>query len=224
MPKSTVKQSKAQVLQELEAPEELNLNGASVLTPEAFAQLQEGRDTSYRNADGGELLEAPVVAFGKPGRNSFFCLCDQAGYDLVAPFTTPPQTTRDATPYLLLNNTHRQLTPGQVSIRRVVLGFRETGECFIWSPAWYDAGEEPSNYHRSVARVIHHARQKWVRIEWDMGASQYAVYGWSEAQGESPAVVWPVEDFREILERSLEGRIITGPNHPQLARRGEVLS
>jgi hypothetical protein len=203
---------------------------SKLFTPELLRQMQEDPDIAVPESvdEGPEFI--PVE---RPG-NSYITIHPSEKYSLRWAFVYNPLQSKMADdPYLVLPHAQSFFDPDDLKIRWLMLCLRYEDELlkpFLWAPSWYEMGAEPtgradrarragqreeaSPFHKSVDRVVWHARQGWGRAKFMKREQVYRWRPWPVGMGEEPGIIWPDEDFFDILERTFEDRIIASEDHP----------
>ena len=93
---------------------------------------------------------------------------------------------------------------------------------FLWLADWYDAGEAPSDFHKSIARVMERGRKGWGQALFDQGSGMYTWRRWSErGMGQAPVPdMAGAEDDRHCGE-TFRDRIIAASDHELILCIGE---
>jgi hypothetical protein len=143
------------------------------------------------------------------------------------PLGRPPKGFRKNTgktdPYLVMRPVWAYFPSALIRIKRLVLCQTFEDEAlrtWLWLADWFEDGETPSEFHKSVDRAIARGRQTWIQALFIGGI--YQVRRWPESRlGQMPEPVWPDRDLFDILQETLQDRIIATPDHELIQAIGE---
>lgn len=201
-----------------------------IFTPELLRQMQTDPDIAVPES----VDEAPeYVPVERPGR-SYITIHPSEEFSLRWAFVyNPLQSKSQDSPYLVLPHAQSFFDPEDLKIRWLLLCLRFEDELlkpFLWAPSWYEAGAEPTDrkdrarragrreevspFHKSVDKVVRHAKRGWGQAVFRQRGGVYVWRAWPEELGEQPGIIWPDEDYFSILERSFEDHIVDGEDHP----------
>jgi hypothetical protein len=210
-----------------------NTGITGAFTPELLRQMQQDPDIATP-----ESLEdeEEFIPLSKPGQ-SYFTVHPSEEYSLRWAFAFDPlRSDRESDPYIVLPSAMPYFLPEDVKQRWLMLCLRFEDEVlkpFLWAPSWYEIGAEPvdrrdrtkragrrveaSAFHKSIDRVVMHARQGWGRLSFDKAAMVYRWRPWPESLGEQPGRLWPLRNFADILNQTFADRMVVDGSHPLVA-------
>jgi hypothetical protein len=196
--------------------------GASrVFTREDFLDMQNDQDLAPSLAGDDE---DGFIQIRSPGKG-YFTMHPEKEYELYGAVTYDQRKSDSKVdPYLVLRPMWGKFPPAVLRIKRFVLcmGYVDGMQrSFVWMADWYERGEAPSDFHKSIARVFVKARQGWGQALFDANARIYRWYHWSEGMGEEPVAVWPLKDFYTVLSETLHDRVIKTADHELIQCQGE---
>lgn len=188
---------------------------AQGFTREAFLAMQSDRDLAPSLAEEDE--EEGYIPLGKPGK-AYLTIHPDPSYELTYAFTTDFRKSKAKDdPYLVMRDMWAKFPPALLRMKRLLLCQSlqdEVPKPFLWLADRYEASESPSEFHKSVARVVARGRQGWGQALWDSTRSLYTWRRWSEGRmGVPPVPFWPERDFFEIVQETFEGRVIANVDH-----------
>lgn len=79
---------------------------------------------------------------------------------------------------------------------------------------WYLAKQSAKSPKGSTRRVIHEAKTKWIKQEWNSAAKSY---DWTPASQLRRAPVWPTATLDELLDKAFGDKFLSDPNHPAIS-------
>ena len=203
--------------------------GSRLFTPELLRQMQEDPDIAVPDSVDEGLEFVPVE---RPGR-SYITIHPDERYSLRWAFVyNPLQSKAKDDPYLVLPHAQSFFDPDDLDIRWLLLCLRFEDEVlkpFFWAPSWYEMGaestdrrdrarrvgrrEEASSFHKSIDRVVWHARRGWGQALYRFRERVYRWRPWPVGLGEEPGIIWPDADLFALMERTFEDRIIDSEEH-----------
>jgi hypothetical protein len=110
--------------------------------------------------------------------------------------------------YYVDPNMRKALRDVQAGMRKVVLVpyVNRRGTVFFWPITTTDKGD----WHSTAMKIVHMARERWLRVGSDQAASAYVAYVAKQSYGEPE---WPEKSLSELLEIAFGSRYIDSPDH-----------
>jgi hypothetical protein len=116
-----------------------------------------------------------------------------------------------------------QFPPALLRMKRLILCQLlqdEVPKPFLWLADWHESNESPSEFHKSVARVVAKGRQGWGQALFERGV--YTWRRWPESRmGVPPVPFWPERDLFDIIQETFQDRIIASADHELIQVIGE---
>lgn len=208
----------AQGVQADQEPEPIARPGA-VFSREAFEDMRADEDM----APSLEEPDETYIPLGRPPKG-YFVVHPSPTFELKYAFTHDFRKSEGKNdPYLVMRSAWPYFPAALLRVKRLVLCQAFTDEAlhtWFWLADWYETGETPSEFHKSVDRVISRGRQGWIQALYTKGI--YQIKRWPEARlGEMPEPVWPDRDMFEIVQETFADRIIATPDHDLVRAIGE---
>jgi hypothetical protein len=206
------------VVREQQTPEAA-AKPSAMFTREAFEAMREDEDM----APSLEEQDETYIPLGRPPKG-YFTIHPQKAYELKYAFTYDfRKSTGKTDPYLVMRPVWAYFPSALIRIKRLVLCQTFEDEAlrtWLWLADWFEDGETPSEFHKSVDRAIARGRQTWIQALFIGGI--YQVRRWPESRlGQMPEPVWPDRDLFDILQETLQDRIIATPDHELIQAIGE---
>ena len=201
---------------------------SEVYTRQALLDMQAERDLapSLTGEEWDEEDEG-FIPLRKLG-TGYVAICPDTAYEWLVVVTRDIRLSKGKDdPYLVHKVVRARFPPALLRVKRLVLCLSwQDGvqRPFLWLADWHDAGEAPSDFHKSIARVMERGRRGWgqAHFEQDEKGGKYTWRKWPErGMGQAPVPIWPEREFIDIVEETFRDRIIAAPDHELILCIGE---
>lgn len=199
---------------------------AEVYTREALLDMQAERDLAPSlTGEEWDEEDAGLVPLRKLG-TGYITICPGEAYEWPVVVTWDRRLSKGKDdPYLVHRSQRAKFPPSLLRVKRLALCLSwQDGvqRPFLWLADWHDAGESPSDFHKSIARVMERGRRGWGQALFDQGSGMYTWRRWPErGMGQEPVPIWPEREFIDIVGETFTDRIITSPDHELILCIGE---
>jgi hypothetical protein len=186
------------------------LEPAAIASADAFdlAKLRLGQNFAEAIGVRKALLTVPVR---KPDRQWFVRVHPDPAYrlDVAVLELKDERETYLVDPALLPE------LPGEVAPKILFTAINRQEVLFLWPVRLPNVDGRRDNWGNSALQAAQLAVNRWVRIASNMSLGAYDVF---EASGEIPDPVWPVVDFKKLLEIGFHDRFIRTLDHPVIKK------
>jgi len=187
---------------------------------EDFLDMQGDRDFAPSMAGDDEDSYIPL---GTPAK-AYFTVHHDPAYEWKCAVTYDfRKSNNKMDPFIVLRPMWSKFPKGFLRTKRLLLCqsyVDDTPKRFLWLADWYESGESPSEWHKSVARTIAKGREGWGQAPFVNGL--YTWRRWSEYMGPEPVILWPDDrDMYAIVSETFRDRIIQTPDHELILSLGK---
>ena len=199
---------------------------AEVYTRQALLDMQAERDLAPSlTGEEWDEEDAGLIPLRKLG-TGFIAICPDENYEWRVVVTRDVRLSKGKDdPYLVHRSQCARFPPSLLRVKRLVLCLSwQDGvqRPFLWLADWHDAGESPSDLHKSVSRVMERGRRGWGQALYDSGSNMYTWRRWAErGMGQAPVPIWPEREMIDIVDETFRDRIIATPDHELILCIGE---
>ena len=201
---------------------------SEVFSRQALLDMQAERDLAPSlTGEEWDEEDTGLIPLRKLG-TGFITICPDENYEWRVVVTRDVRLSKGKDdPYLVHKSQCARFPPSLLRVKRLVLYLSwQDGvqRPFLWLADWHDAGESPSDLHKSVSRVMERGRRGWGQALFDQGkgGGMYTWRRWSErGMGQAPVPIWPEREMIDIVEETFRDRVIATPDHELILCIGE---